>query len=195
MIVLAAEAEHAIALWVSKASGVKAIWAYLGGVAPALPYVSIHLASTQGVGQDWMKLEDNPDYDPNDEASHGFELTRRARGHRTASLELTCFGRPLKGQALAIAPGPLLQSVVDALPLYADDLDFAGVGTSSADALTQFGGAGSPLAHQARVSFPLHLASEAIGTIRSLRSVEITSNAQTQDGDEIASITQTYDLP
>lgn len=146
--------ENALHAWLCAATGLAAtsvIWADQGGPQPAAPYIALKITDTRAVGREWLVRDDAPD------PVQGAELRVRARGHRTARLEMQCFGALKSARAAAI----LLEDALAALPLHTADIDAAGCGLGQSTPVQMLEGRrGSLLEPRAICELALHVGSE-----------------------------------
>jgi hypothetical protein len=153
--------EDAIYDWIVAASGLAStavVWADQPGIRPEKPFISMMLDDVEAQGHDWRVYDDAPDPEP------GAELRVRARGMRTARLQLQCFPADLHGDdstKTVNSASKTLADVISYLPLAEYDLDLAGIGIgSTAPVKTIQGRRGGILEPQAMVELTIHLASE-----------------------------------
>lgn len=180
-----ATVENAVISWLEGSTGLRAAWDFEGGVSLAPPYISVQITGYVPRGHDWKKKEDNPT------PTAGQEILVKAQGMRQATLVVQCWGEPRKGHTPPVSPLPLLAQAIDALDLYVDQLDEAGVGIGEIGPASLAGSPGSILTPRARVEIGIHLASEVQGYESSLDHIQIT----TRVNDEIEVETWIPDPP
>lgn len=166
--------QNALRAWVQAGSALdNVIWSYHGGPRPSAPYIAMSISSVATVGRDWVVYEEA------EAPAENATLKRTARGMRTATLSLQCFGTDAQGDTAS----PLLADVIAHLELWAYDLDLAGVGLGSIGPIRLLEGRrGSILEPRALVEVELHLASEVFDYINDIGYVQLTSHVMEQDG-------------
>lgn len=166
--------ENALHAWVVAATNLAAsavIWGYTGAPRPTAPYIAMSLDTLGQIGHDWVVYDDAPA-----PVLDGAELRARARGHRTARLQLQCFA--VEGSEHAAVA--LLDRALTGLSLYATALDAAGVGLGDVSPIQLVEGRrGSLLEPRAITDVGLHLASELEGRETYIERVQITLDVPT----------------
>lgn len=170
--------ENAVVAWLEGSTGLRAAWDYEGGTSLPSPYVSVQISGYRPVGHDWRTFAANPTPSP------GQELVASASGMRQATLILQVYGEPRRGQSPAVSPLPLLAQAIDALALYVDSLDLAGVGIGDIGPVSMQG-AGAIVTPRARCEIGIHLASTVEGVQTSLDYVKITTRVNDDDQMEV----------
>lgn len=167
--------QAAITAWVTAASGLTVIWTFpgangVGAPRPQPPYIALQLDGLGKVGQEWRVTVDA------ESPEEGAEIDVKYQGHRTARLELQCFGIEGSGN------GPLrtLADVLDALPIHYDDLDAAGVGIGGTTPVQLLEGRrGGIIEPRAVAEVSLHFASEVVAQTTYVERMNITLTEST----------------
>lgn len=146
-------------------------WVQGGGVRPPVPLITIEVKEITPIGQDWVVTVPAPE-----PTTPGRELVRKARGIRRASLELQCF--TVEGTSTSAMI--VLTDVMASLPLYLDDLDFAGVGVGEMESVRGVSGKRNGILEPRAVwGLNIFLGSEVQGFIGFIQSIDLTVSEST----------------
>lgn len=177
--------ELALWTWVQQSSGFDdqhVIWGYTAGPRPAEPYIELEITEVDTVGGfDWRVKSDAPN-----PQTPGQEVHVYTRGHRTAVLQMQCFGANGSGNA----PLRVLSNVMAQLPLQTYAIDRAGAGIGKVEKIL---GASSKrsslLLPRALTKVHLHVASEVEWYTTFVERAQVTTTVKNEADQQIASVT------
>ena len=127
--------------------------------------MSLAIADISGRGHDW---KERPDEEPDEELG----VRRLHRGHRMATLTLTCFADEVTGNTGAVA---VMNNVLSAIDIHVNALNAAKIGIGQIEpARAVVGNVNSMFEPRATAEVQLHLVSELESYVQYAEHIDMT---------------------